>query len=1317
MKRISWLFLVVLVVLLVNFGIANAAAAEQVPTVYLDAVSGADTNDGLSEAAAVKTIEKAYGVLAEQNPATQGRIVLVTDYTFTFGSGVINQKIASAAHTYEVIITGKTVDVGFYVAASKAAQSWLGLQGPTTFENITMKIADTSAYTNILICGNGGLFKIGENVTTGTNNLLRLMAGPAGAYTGNMTIEIHSGNWQDLCAGAYAYTMNGNASLAMYGGSVVNLETTYNGKHNGDVSISIYGGTVTNLYGGSRHKSGVITGDITVSHYGGTVTIKSLNGLGTLNGTATVVTPESKQINLQYDDRKDLAELVGYSAVNVTISNEQVDSYKVGTQTKDDHVIVFEDGKLIATGIGTADLTVGSTTHKVTVTSATITMFMITGHSVGAGDGGSISQSVLCEAGQVYSTHRPYALTSDEGGLGYGAGADRVAQKDSSGNTVDISSQQHIDAFTAQGVGTMGEGSALGYRWNQLTGEKVWVLNLAVGGSCLNEWQTGVEGHATWTKYHYDTAVKTFGYAQSIVKNEIAAGHYTFGHMVAFYHNGVNYSNYPGWTYESIESDYEAMWKGYKQAFTTDMDDDGEEETLEGLGLVPFYNFLNEYDDHFDKPAGYYMASSAQYPDVFMASNIYFNWMRQEGLSSFPTPNYSTQGGTALKAPESVAHEANGGTSTNSVFCKADNMHPTQVVHNATGMQIAESLYAYLHGSREVQSLTFQDQAHNAVTALNMVVGEQKVLVPVMTPNVKGNVTYEATGAVSLQYPLQVVANSSGTGTVIAKAGDTILATVTVIVAENTHIHCVCGDNGAKYHSCEDVTWIAWGDDAYEQGVLPFLSGNYYLTADISVAKSLSVEPGETIRICLNGHTINTNTERGANNKGNLVITDCREEQGSITSAYNSKYAQICYNYKGAVLDIYGGNLNPQGTAAWGGAILNHGTTNVYGGVINGGKNAKVDTVDARGGALYLLEGQINLYGGTIQDGSATYGGNIYMSNGKLVIDGATITGGYGTLGGNIYADYSSVIEIKSGLIENGSTKNQGGNLYLYTNPKDTVIRNGQLTMTGGTIQNGMAEDRGSNIFATTATTGGTWAIAVSGGELLGGTDNVILRNNAQLTLSGGTVTSRGKSIQLERSSATAPTPVLALNGSYILDKVHMEADKGMIRLLSENVSPVTVTGYPAFEFYGVEGTHTVSANLTNLSLNTAVRGFGYKAGFQADKIAQGLLVSQGYSLWITEDRVIKRTADRFEEQLSLRLKNFDIENYGSEKVNAKVFMQLNNGITVESDVQSYSMQDMVEMMDKELTCFTDEQIAAVKTMLEGLTAPASWNIPNLNAN
>ena len=63
-------------------------------------------------------------------------------------------------------------------------------------------------------------------------------------------------------------------------------------------------------------------------------------------------------IQLRYDDRKELSALLGVTVESVTISNEQVTSKSVGTNTPDAHVLQYENGTLYATGTGSATLTV-----------------------------------------------------------------------------------------------------------------------------------------------------------------------------------------------------------------------------------------------------------------------------------------------------------------------------------------------------------------------------------------------------------------------------------------------------------------------------------------------------------------------------------------------------------------------------------------------------------------------------------------------------------------------------------------------------------------------------------------------------------------------------------------------------------------------------------------------------------------------------------------------------------------------------------------------------------------------------------------------
>ena len=156
------------------------------------------------------------------------------------------------------------------------------------------------------------------------------------------------------------------------------------------------------------------------------------------------------------------------------------------------------------------------------------------------------------------------------------------------------------------------------------------------------------------------------------------------------------------------------------------------------------------------------------------------------------------------------------------------------------------------------------------------------------------------------------------------------------------------------------------------------------------------------------------------------------------------------------------------------------------------------------------------------------------------------------------------------------------------------------------------------------------------------------------------------------------------------------------------------ITGYDEVQVYVDGAFHSLSAAITKLSLAPSVTGFGYKAEFTCNDALLDMFAEMGYSLWLTEDRVLTKSVKDFHDSLTLRLRDFQIEGYGDAKVNAKVFIKLTNGLVVETNVVSYSMKDMVEMISDDLSQYTPAQISAVQNMLAGYTAPNSWNITEL---
>jgi shikimate 5-dehydrogenase len=247
---------------------------------------------------------------------------------------------------------------------------------------------------------------------------------------------------------------------------------------------------------------------------------------------------------------------------------------------------------------------------------------------MGAGQNGSADQSVVGSDGQVYSSHGVSNLSSTTEGIGISYAA--------------LNRANNVNAFTVAGSGTIGEGSALAYEWNRLTGEKVWVLNTAVGGSNLKEWIPGAT--------NYKNAVTQYKRAQEILKNEIEAGHYTLSQMGIFYHNGANFS-YKGVTFtqDDLANWYGLMWNGFKQEFLTDMDGDGKNETASFLGLIPIWTKSAGLSYTQDEPAGMFMAASKEYPDIFTASVIGQEWLTNADVAkNFPEIIYTTQDGISL---------------------------------------------------------------------------------------------------------------------------------------------------------------------------------------------------------------------------------------------------------------------------------------------------------------------------------------------------------------------------------------------------------------------------------------------------------------------------------------------------------------------------------------------------------------------------------------------------------------------------------------------------------------------------------------------
>lgn len=197
-------------------------------------------------------------------------------------------------------------------------------------------------------------------------------------------------------------------------------------------------------------------------------------------------------------------------------------------------------------------------------------------------------------------------------------------------------------------------------------------------------------------------------------------------------------------------------------------------------------------------------------------------------------------------------------------------------------------------------------------------------------------------------------------------------------------------------------------------------------------------------------------------------------------------------------------------------------------------------------------------------------------------------------------------------------------------------------------------------------------------------------------------------------------TSKLIIDGADLTDvTVHPNAQiEGTIgkTVFAYKSGPVTTITdiYDEVQVYMDGRFYSMNAAITMLSLDASVTGFGYKAAFTCDEAARGLIAQMGYTLWLTEDRMLTKTKAQYQDNLTLRLKNFDVDNYGEAPVNAKVFIQFANGVTVESPVAAYSMRQMVELINTGYSSFNLTQLEAVAGMIEKYETMQSWEVSNL---
>ena len=271
-----------------------------------------------------------------------------------------------------------------------------------------------------------------------------------------------------------------------------------------------------------------------------------------------------------------------------------------------------------------------------------------------------------------------------------------------------------VNTLNEDGAGKHGMDGAAAYEWNRLTGDKVWLANIACSGTSMFTWSVG--------QWEYNRASKIMEQCYKVYNAEIEAGHYTRGHIIMLWQQGSA-------DRKRDSEAYIGFYKDVREAFD-------ENYGIEYWGVIPeragIASALSPIDIYMTGPriAQYYLAYSNDYDNVYIVSDENIDWIRDDKVKEYFANAYPEGEITYNLRPDN--------TVTGIPDCIKDvraDKHYTQLGHNENGINAVKSMYRIIEGDTgSAETAVFKDCTGNTVE--DIYIGEEKgkVVVPYITP-------------------------------------------------------------------------------------------------------------------------------------------------------------------------------------------------------------------------------------------------------------------------------------------------------------------------------------------------------------------------------------------------------------------------------------------------------------------------------------------------------------------------------------------------------------------------------------------------------
>lgn len=528
------------------------------------------------------------------------------------------------------------------------------------------------------------------------------------------------------------------------------------------------------------------------------------------------------EVELTYDDKYCITDTYeGYEIARII--NQEVESYKIiggkVQNQKDDAVISFVNDndrtKIVASGIGTATLLLRSTGNgltkdyisvKITVKAAPLTIMYLMGQSNMEGlcsnkTGYRRDLSVTCKEGTVYSTYLPTEKTWSENITG--VAFSNVCTENNARNYVPESLtsdyalsgaklEYAVNSLTEAGSGKTGPDSALAYEWNKKTGEKVWTVNVAYGGSSISDWSSG--------EPEYNRAVVACNAAESVYEAEIASGHYSGGSRLMFWMQGE--------TDRKWESDlYYRYFVRMYQALTNAIN-------IDNCGIIMVRSAMNTNVGNDElimtgpRSALYGMGGSkgALLSNVYVVSNANERWISDGDVQSYFKSQYPTGFDYPMNKIQNIYSLP---TSVNEIH---SDIHYSQIGHNENGITAADGMYEVMYGTTSGNAdVIWKNSDGNQTSKCSVRVNRNVPLVAVVSPVYQAkDITYSVAGDCITYHSAwgAVEGKKKGTASIIAsdKNGN-VITTISVNVLDEWDYSSELGSSYTGLYG-DNGTWV-----------------------------------------------------------------------------------------------------------------------------------------------------------------------------------------------------------------------------------------------------------------------------------------------------------------------------------------------------------------------------------------------------------------------------------------------------------------------------------------------------------------------------